>query len=260
MLSASMPVTITAAGFQASRLDTLRTRTSAVYRGLYILLQQEGAKDFFWKARISDIDRNEKGIDIHHIFPRKWCNDHGISPRIFNAIVNKTAISAKANRKIGGNAPSIYLKQLQGDPAVQVNDAAMDDILVTHKIETQLLRADDFEQFFQARKRALLIMVEKAMGKQAVVSQEPPPEDGVDDEDEYGEEDAESEAVASGTVPKERETSKPRRQPISIADFFASCAADTHGILQGVIDGARAAGYTVKWTPKGFSLRCYREV
>jgi hypothetical protein len=62
--SAPEPATVTAAGFQSSRLDTLRSRTSAAYRGLYVLLQEQGAKDFFWKARIIDIDRNEKGIDI----------------------------------------------------------------------------------------------------------------------------------------------------------------------------------------------------
>jgi len=254
--AAPIPATIIAAGFQASRLDTLRTRTSAAYRGLYVLLQQAGAKDFFWKARIADIDRNEKGIDIHHIFPRKWCEDHGVSPRVYNAIINKTAISAKANRKIGGNAPSIYLNQLQTDAAVQLDDAAMDEILRSHEIDPQLLRSDEFDQFFQTRKAALLAMVEKVMGKQAVTSQEPPPEDGVDDQDEYGEEDEENgEAIADDADPKERGESKPRRRPISEADFFASCAPDTHAILRGVIDGAKAADYTIKWTPKGFSLQ-----
>src|ERR1039458_4722083 len=87
----------------------MRSRTSAAYRGLYVLLQDQGAKDFFWKARMVDLDRNEKGIDIHHIFPKKWCQDHGIAPKVFNSIVNKTAISYKANRKIGGSAPSEYL-------------------------------------------------------------------------------------------------------------------------------------------------------
>jgi hypothetical protein len=45
--AASEPVTVVAAGFQPSRLDTLRTRTSAAYRGIYVLLQRQGSKDFF---------------------------------------------------------------------------------------------------------------------------------------------------------------------------------------------------------------------
>lgn len=181
--AASIPATIVAAGFQASRLETMRTRTSAAYRGLYVLLQQQGAKDFFWKARMLDLDRNEKGIDIHHIFPRKWCEDQKISSRIYDSIINKTAISLKANRKIGGNAPSIYLKQLQEDPAVQLNETAMNEILETHLIDPGLLRADNFDAFFGARKATLLALVEQAMGKQAIVTQEPPPEDSGEEPD-----------------------------------------------------------------------------
>lgn len=180
---AAPPVTVSAAGFQHGRLDTMRSRTSAAYRGLYVLLQQQGARDFFWKARMVDLDRNDKGIDIHHIFPRKWCNDRKISPRIYDSIINKTAISYKANRKIGGNAPSVYLAQLQNDRGMQATPEQMDEILSTHSIEPALLRADDFEGFFRQRKAALLGQIEKAMGKQAVASSEAPPNDETDVDD-----------------------------------------------------------------------------
>jgi hypothetical protein len=134
------------------------------------LIQHRGAKDFFWKARMVDLDRNEKGIDIHHIFPKKWCQDANISPRVFNSIVNKTAISYKANRKIGGSAPSEYLKKLQEHKAVQLDDPGMDAILRTNCIDPQFLRADDFEGFFEARRATLLGLVEEAMGKQSISS------------------------------------------------------------------------------------------
>jgi len=177
---APQPVTVTGAGFQPTRLDTMRSRTSAAYRGLYVLLQNQGARDFFWKARMVDIDRNDKGIDIHHIFPRKWCDDRKISPRVYNSIVNKTAISYKANRKIGGNAPSDYLRQLQNDKAVQLGDSEMDAILASHSIDPALLRADNFEDCFRQRKAALLALIEQAMGKQAISSSEPPADDGLE--------------------------------------------------------------------------------
>ena len=175
--AATLPKTVIDAGFQASRLETMRTRTSAAYRGLYILLQQQGAKDFFWKARMVDIDRNEKGIDIHHIFPRDWCEKQTISPRLFDSIINKTAISYKANRKIGGKAPSAYLTQIQTDPAVQIDESTMDEILLTHDIVPALLRANDFEGFFVKRKASLLARIERAMGRQSIVSNEPAGED-----------------------------------------------------------------------------------
>jgi hypothetical protein len=167
-LDSPIPTTVIDAGFQASRLDTMRSRTSAAYRGLYVLIQHRGAKDFFWKARMVDLDRNEKGIDIHHIFPKKWCQEANISPRVFNSIVNKTAISYKANRKIGGSAPSEYLLKLQEHKAVRLDNREMDAILRTNCIEPQFLRADDFEGFFETRRATLLGLIEEAMGKQSI--------------------------------------------------------------------------------------------
>jgi hypothetical protein len=179
---AFLPSTIAAAGFQPSRLETMRSRTSAAYRGLYVLLQREGAEDFFWKARIVDLDHNQKRLDIHHIFPRKWCEAHGVPPRIYDSIINKTAISYKANRTIGGSAPSAYLEQLENHKAVRLAPKQMDAILRTHCIDPALLRSDDFDGFFRDRKATLLALVERAMGKQAIVTSEPPIEDASESE------------------------------------------------------------------------------
>jgi hypothetical protein len=167
--AAPEPATVTGAGFQASRLDTMRTRTSAAYRGLYVLLQGQGAKDFFWKVRISQLERNEEGIDIHHIFPRKWCEEHGVQPAVFDSIINKTAISSKANKMIGGKAPSKYLKQIENDVNVELRPVEMDRILQTHLISPALLRSDDFVAFMSDRKTRFLALVENAMGKAAEV-------------------------------------------------------------------------------------------
>ena len=131
-----------------------------------------------------DLDRNEKGIDIHHIFPKKWCRDRGISPKVFNSIVNKTAISYKANRKIGGSAPSEYLATLQGQKAVHLDDRAMNAILRTHCIEPKFLRDDDFEGFYDLRRATLLGLIEGVMGKQAIMGSEGAGDDAVDFEDE----------------------------------------------------------------------------
>lgn len=182
--SAPEPATVQAAGFNPNRLDTLRSRTSAAYRGLYVLLQREGACDFFWKARMVDLDRDDAKLDIHHIFPKKWCEDQDIPPRVFNAIVNKTAISYKANRKIGGSAPSKYLAQIQNEPQVKLSDAEMDEILKSHVIDPALLRADSFQKFYDARKAALLAIVERAMGKASAEASSVLAEDEEDDEDE----------------------------------------------------------------------------
>ncbi|MEQ1564792.1 MAG: DUF262 domain-containing protein [Myxococcota bacterium] len=181
--SAPEPATVQAAGFNPNRLDTLRSRTSAAYRGLYVLLQRDGACDFFWKARMVDLDRDDAKLDIHHIFPKKWCEDHAVPPRVFNAIVNKTAISYKANRMIGGSAPSKYLAQLQGHVQVKLDDVGMDTVLKSHVIDPALLRADSFQEFYEARKGALLAIVERAMGKASTEASATVADDDEDDED-----------------------------------------------------------------------------
>ena len=117
-----------------------------------------------------NLDLDDVKLDIHHIFPRKWCEDSDIPPRVYNAIVNKTAFSYKANRMIGGSAPSKYLAQLQGHAQVKLADAEMDDILKSHVIDAALLRADTHKERYAARKAALLSIVERAMGKMSAES------------------------------------------------------------------------------------------
>jgi hypothetical protein len=177
------PTTVVAAGFQATRLDTLRTRTSAAYRGLYVLLQREGARDFFWKASIKDLDYDELSIDIHHIFPRSWYRSQKIADRVGNSIVNKTPISYKANRMIGGKAPSAYLEQLRTHPGVQLSRAQQDSILRTHLIDPPRLRADDFDGFYQARRESLIKLIEGAMGKGVITTAPEAPAEDADDDD-----------------------------------------------------------------------------
>ena len=104
-------------------------------------------------------------LDIHHIFPRKWCLTQGIPPRRFNAIINKTPISFKANRMIGGAAPSSYLDKLRSHAQVDVTEQEQDGILESHLISSDLLRSDDFEQFYHDRKKRLLDLIADAMGR-----------------------------------------------------------------------------------------------
>ncbi|WP_017429307.1 GmrSD restriction endonuclease domain-containing protein [Vreelandella jeotgali] len=160
-----LPRTVIDASFDPSRLETLRSRNSAAYKGINVLILREGAKDFFWKGGIQELDKQDVALDIHHIFPRAWCEAQGLSYRTYDAIINKTPISARTNRMIGGDAPSQYLARLQDHKQVQLDDAAMNVILEGHRIPTDALRADDFDAFYQQRKNRLLEIIEKAMGK-----------------------------------------------------------------------------------------------
>jgi hypothetical protein len=66
---------------------------------------------------------------------------------------------------IGGKAPSIYLEAIQSHKQVGLNDEAMNAIISSHRIDSSLLRANDFDRFFINRRNALLDIVEQAMGK-----------------------------------------------------------------------------------------------
>ncbi len=137
----------------------------------------------FWKAEIQELDDEELALDIHHIFPQDWCEKGGIKRAVYNTIVNKTPISCKANRMIGGNAPSSYLLKLQTHAQVQLGDAQMNAILSTHYVDPTSLRNDDFRAFYAARKAALVKIVERAMGKSAAAANL-----GVDDSEQSDEE------------------------------------------------------------------------
>lgn len=166
-----LPRTVSDAAFQESRLDTLRSRNSAAYKGLNVLVLREGAQDLFWKMKIKELDDEDIPLDIHHIFPRAWCEDQGVKANVYNAIVNKTPISYKANRMIGRKAPSEYLSALQAHQQVQLSDAEMDMLLESHRIPTKSMRGDDFHSFYAKRKKKLLKLVEAAMVKSAQLDQ-----------------------------------------------------------------------------------------
>jgi hypothetical protein len=176
----SEPATVRDANFQPGRLDTLRSRNSAAYKGINVLIQRNGAKDFFWKSTIRELDETdweECKLDIHHVFPRDWCRKQGIRPKRFNSILNKTPISYKANRMIGGKAPSDYLQQIQNHKSVQLNAGAMDTLLRTHHIDPPYLRSDDYEGFIESRRRLLIDEIASAMGKPVVETGETIPDD-----------------------------------------------------------------------------------
>ncbi|MBF6570591.1 MAG: DUF262 domain-containing protein [Candidatus Binataceae bacterium] len=180
------PRTVSDAAFNPDRLDRLSSRLSAAYKGLNLLVLREGAKDFFWKANIQELDDESVSLDIHHIFPQDWCRKQEIPRKRWNSIINKTPISYKANRMIGGAAPSQYLEKIQHHRQVQLNDAGMDAILHSHLIAAPALRSDDFDAFYQARKAALLSLIEQVMGKQLLLMPVPegPPDESEEDEEE----------------------------------------------------------------------------
>lgn len=157
------PDTINDSNFAQSRLMSLKTRNSAAYKGLFALLMRDGGQDFRTGERIDSQLYFEDAVDIHHIFPKQCCKRFGIDDKRCNSIINKTPISAKTNRMIGGNDPSKYLGRLQKN--AEIPDDRMDEILTSHCIAPNTLRDDDFNCFFEHRENALISKIEYATGK-----------------------------------------------------------------------------------------------
>jgi hypothetical protein len=171
----SEPRTVTEAQFAPGRLLTLRTRGSAAYKGIYALLMKEGALDWRTGEAATVTVYFEEAIDIHHIFPKTWCEKRKIKPQIFNSIVNKTPLTARTNRVIGGRAPSDYLERLANSAGVDTDTISKH--VSTHLAHADLMQFDSFDDFFAARKDALLSKIAAAMGKNIEDTQRPDAEE-----------------------------------------------------------------------------------
>ena len=174
------PSTVSETIFRADRLKTMRMRLSAAYKGVNALLMKEGAQDFRSGQKFDHTVFFGENVDIHHIFPQDWCKKQSIKPAVYDSIINKTPLSFRTNRIIGGVAPSEYVAKLErGDkhtPAIDRKN--LDAYLRSHLINPDILRSDDFDTFMTDRQRQLLRLIEQATGKTAYTGEIP--EEGVD--------------------------------------------------------------------------------
>lgn len=163
------PSTVSETIFRADRLKTMRMRLSAAYKGMNALLMKKGAQDFRSGQKFDHTVFFGENVDIHHIFPQDWCKKQGIKPAVFDSIINKTPLSFRTNRIIGGVAPSEYVAKLeQGDKASPAIDRdRLDGYLRSHLVDADFLRKDDFTGFMSDRQKQLLLLIEQATGKAA---------------------------------------------------------------------------------------------
>ncbi|MET7767444.1 DUF262 domain-containing protein [Nocardia sp. NPDC005366] len=160
------PDTVVEAVFLEDRLDTLSTRNSAAYKGIYALLVKQQAVDWYYSHEpLSPGTLQQNAVDIRQVFPKNWCSRNKIPTARANSIVNKTMLSHRASRSLVG-APSAYLPVLAGESGTR--DEWFDDIVATHLIDPTALRADDFDSYYTDRSRQLLDLVKSAMGKGTV--------------------------------------------------------------------------------------------
>lgn len=183
------PSTVSETIFRPGRLKTMRMRLSAAYKGVNALLMKEGAQDFRSGQKFDHTVFFGENVDIHHIFPQDWCKTRGIKPAVYDSIINKTPLSFRTNRIIGGVAPSEYLAKLEaGDRATPaIERSRLDAYLRTHLIDPDLIHADKFEAFLADRQKRLLELIEQATGKAAYSGQATEEGEDVEEDEEAAE-------------------------------------------------------------------------
>ncbi|WP_160725329.1 hypothetical protein [Bacillus sp. USDA818B3_A] len=159
----SEPDTVQRAYFQPTRLLSLQSRLSAAYKGVMALLLKAGCLDFISGSPMDFTVFLDENTDIHHIFPRAYCESENISKTKWNSIVNKTPLFARTNRIIGGNSPSEYLKRIKLNN--HVDSANLDSYIASHKIDVQDLHTNNFDDYFIKRAKSLIDLISNAMAK-----------------------------------------------------------------------------------------------
>ena len=161
--SDKIPKTCQESYFNPLRLLTMQTRQSAAYKGVLALVLKNHSQDFISGRDMDFTAYKSENIDIHHIFPKDYCESHGLPKQKWNSVVNKTPLSYGTNREIGGVAPSEYLAKIERKG--QVDSQVLDGYLASHWIDSASCRRDDFERFFIKRAMRLLAAIEEATGR-----------------------------------------------------------------------------------------------
>ncbi|WP_314224098.1 GmrSD restriction endonuclease domain-containing protein [Streptomyces zaehneri] len=161
------PDTVTDAFFFADRLDSLTTRNSAAYKGIYALLVKQGAVDWHYTDSPLKPGRlDEYSVDVRQIFPKTWFRRGNSQDLPTNSIVNKTPLSYRAALDMTG-APASYLSTMVA--ASDMRPEWFDDVLATHLIDAEALRDNDYERFYNDRSKQLQDLVHAAMGKRTML-------------------------------------------------------------------------------------------
>ena len=85
-----LPKTVQESYFNPVRLLGLQTRLSAAYKGIMALILKNHSKDFISGREMDFTAYKSENIDIHHVFPRDYCEKMNYPKAKWNSVVNKT--------------------------------------------------------------------------------------------------------------------------------------------------------------------------
>ena len=157
-----MPEIVEKAHINAWNLMRAKSTQSAIYRGLISIIFHHGAKDFLAGTDMSASANFAESIEIHHVFPKKYCEIQKLPKERYDNVANRTPIMKRTNKILGDNPPSFYLGKIE--EKLNLSGAELDEILERHFIAPALCRADDFNAFLVDRAKKILDAVEERIG------------------------------------------------------------------------------------------------
>ncbi|MEZ4750342.1 MAG: DUF262 domain-containing protein [Bdellovibrionota bacterium] len=163
-------------------LHSLGKANSAIYQGIISLIINSGtrAKDWFTGEEINHLLVNDKGVDDHHIFPRKSFKNGDSGIEYVESILNRTLITPKTNQMIGKKKPTAYLSEI-----FPGSNQKRDEILHGHLVppfESKLW--ESFPGFLKWRQEQIKPLLLDATGWKDVRFSEPTDDYLVADEEE----------------------------------------------------------------------------
>ncbi len=149
-------VEITKDFFQQTQfnLGTANTKT------FILMLSTENPLNFIngSPVQMDSVLKNCNKREFHHVFPKKYLNQIGISKKKTNSLVNYVVLSKADNNKIGGEPPSSYRKLMPD------SDDDVRRILQNALCPNDIFH-DDPERFFEERANLLVEKATKLMNQ-----------------------------------------------------------------------------------------------
>lgn len=152
----SEPASVRNASFNPYRLETMTTRNSAAYTGVFARLVAQGCHDWYFLDHALNAETIiDHTVDIGRVFPAAWCKRNRIDRG--DSVVNKALFSQRVMQTVGNRAPSLYVQELERDAGVP--RAAFDDAVATQLMKAKHLRKDAFDAFYDNRWNKLLDLI-----------------------------------------------------------------------------------------------------
>jgi hypothetical protein len=115
-------------------LRQVKPRQRAVYRGVMALILQNGALDFHKRGKITAqlLADKKNPVDDHHIFPRAYLDNKGLSVSLRDCILNRTFIDCITNRRLSKRAPSDYFSEIRAKQGGSETDEMLKSHVLPH--------------------------------------------------------------------------------------------------------------------------------